>query len=122
MAVIAGCYGVHQVTATPDLGLCIQRQASCRRIELGHESLGFWPRRKKLWYEQTALGIDGIIRGIDVAKRGKGHRRKRKGGFEGLSDGIAHRGDAPQKGVYRPEIIERHKAEAMTGHENELMR
>ena len=80
MAVIASCYGVHQITAAPDLGLLIWRQASYGGIELAYEGLGRWPGRKKLRYEQTPLSIGGIIHGVAIAKRGKGHRRKRKGG------------------------------------------
>ena len=71
MAVIAGGDGVHQVTAAPDLGLFIWRQAGYGSIKLAHEGLGLWPGRKKLWYEQTPLGIEGIIYGVTIAKRGR---------------------------------------------------
>src|SRR5437773_2414942 len=77
MAVIASCEGVYQVTTAPDLGLCIRRQASDGGRELAYEGLGYWPGREKLRYAHTPLGIGGIIQGVAIAKRGKGHRRQR---------------------------------------------
>jgi hypothetical protein len=51
MAVIAGCYGVHQVTAAPDLGLFIRRQASYGSIDWVTKVWASGPE-EKLWYEQ----------------------------------------------------------------------
>ena len=67
MAGIAIRYGVHQITAAPDLGLCLRRQASYGGIEVAYEGLGRWPGRKKLRYEHTPLRIGGIMHGVAIA-------------------------------------------------------